>query len=224
MLSATSTDLASCPRCSGPVRLTLDRFRRDVAGTGFGSFVAHHLRTYSRQEIEAALEGARGSLPHALAGQVDRWARQLLDQVEDGAARSVDTATVLDAVVRTGVSAADRQDILLGEAERLDLFEAVALELVLTVDERPELRHEIVMEHRTWASRYRWPLVACAAGVLLLAWDPAPAAEVLGWILLGLGVIPPVAGGVRRRAEGGGEGPARHLSGPGDSSVPTQSE
>lgn len=200
MLSATSTDLASCPRCTGAVRLTLDRFRRDVAGAPFGSFVAHHLKTYDREELESAVEGARRGLPPNLEEQVDRWADQLLEQMEAPEARSVDTATVLDAVVDTGRSVASRREIHVGDAEMLDLFEAVALELVLELAERDPLRRRILRENRGWLTRHRWFLLSAAAGGVLLAWDPAAALEPLGWALLGLGVLPPAAREVRRRS------------------------
>lgn len=200
MLSATSTDLASCPRCTGAVRLTLERFRRDVAGAPFGSFVAHHLETYDREEIASAVEGARRGLPPALDEQVGRWADQLLEQMDDAEARSVDTATVLSAVVHTGESVTSRRDLRVGDSEMLDLFEAVALELVLALEERPALRQQILRENRGWLARHRWFLLSAAAGAVLLVWQPVPALEPLGWALLGLGILPAVATEVRRRS------------------------
>ena len=92
MLSATSTDLASCPRCSGRVKLTLARFGRDVAGTPFRSFLAHHLKAYHREELEAVLRDVRPGLPSALDDRVDGWAARLAGEVEQRTVWTQDTS------------------------------------------------------------------------------------------------------------------------------------
>ena len=143
MLSATSTDLASCPRCSGRVKLTLARFGRDVAGTPFRSFLAHHLKAYHREELEAVLRDVRPGLPSTLDDRVDGWAIRLAGEVEQRTVWTQDTSALLQRVVWAGRKRAREEGLSVGDAELLDLFEAVVLETALLVDDRPELRDRL---------------------------------------------------------------------------------
>ncbi len=201
MLSATSTDLASCPRCSGRVKLTLARFGRDVAGTPFRSFLAHHLKAYRREELEAVLRDGRPGLPSMLDDRVDGWATKLAGEVEQGTVWAQDTSALLQRVVRAGLKRVREGGLSVGDAEMLDLFEAVVLETALIVDDRPELRDRLLAADRGWLARYKWGVLSGLVGAALLRWQPTPPLEAVGWALVGLAVLPPLAGWVKQRAE-----------------------
>ncbi len=201
MLSATSTDLASCPRCSGRVKLTLARFGRDVAGTPFRSFLAHHLKAYRREELEAVLRDVRPGLPSTLDDRVDGWAARLAGEVEQRTVWAQDTSALLQRVVWAGRKRAREEGLSVGDAEMLDLFEAVVLETALLVDDRPELRDHLLAADRGWLARYKWGALSGLAGAALLLWQPTPPLEAVGWALVGLAVLPPLAGWVKQRAE-----------------------
>ena len=100
MLSATSTDLASCPRCSGRVQLSVGRFARDISGTRFGAFLAHHLAAYQSAEIRAVIRDIRPGLPEPLESAVDGLALDLAERIESGELEERDTAHVLESIVR----------------------------------------------------------------------------------------------------------------------------
>ena len=201
MLSATSTDLASCPRCSGRVKLTLARFGRDVAGTPFRSFLAHHLKAYRREELQAVLRDVRQGLPSTLDDRVDVWATRLAGEVEQRTVWTQDTSALLQGVVQAGWKRAREEGLSIGDAEMLDLFEAVVLETALIVDDRPELRDHLLAADRGWLSRYKWGVLSGLVGAALLLWQPTPPLEAVGWALVGLAVLPPLAGWVKQRAE-----------------------
>lgn len=202
MLSATSTDLASCPRCTGPVRLTLGRFRRDLEGTPLVAFLAHHLKAYRREEIVAARRDARRSLPPALRWSADELARELTAAVGEESAWSEDTARVLDRIVEDGGEVARGEELALGEAAALDYFEAVALGVVLRVDEEADLRGRILAADRGALARFRWAALSAAVGITLLGWGGTDLLEALGWALLALAVLPPLAVWIREATEG----------------------
>jgi len=201
MLSATSTDLASCPRCSGRVKLTLARFGRDVAGTPFRSFLAHHLKAYRREDLQAVLRDVRPGLPSTLDDRVDGWATRLAGEVERRTVWTQDTSALLQRVVQAGWKRAREEGISIGDAEMLDLFEAVVLETALIVDDRPELRDHLLAADRGWLARYKWGVLSGLVGAALLLWQPTPPLEAVGWALVGLAVLPPLAGWVKQRAE-----------------------
>lgn len=202
MLSATSTDLASCPRCTGPVQLTLGRFRHDVEGSPFGAFLAHHLKAYRREEIEAARRDAWRSLPPPLRQRADGLAGELTAEVADESAWSVDTARVLDRVAGEGAERARSEKLALGQAEALDFFEAVVLGVVLRVDEDAELRSRLLAAERGALVRFRWAVLSAVVGVALLAWGESELLRALGWTFLALAVLPPLALWIRGTAEG----------------------
>lgn len=201
MLSATSTDLASCPRCSGRVRLTVERFARDVAGRPFGAFLAHHLAVYQGAEIQAVLGDIRPGLPEPLESAVDGLARDLAEGIEAGSLEQRDTAAVLENIVQGAATLARRSGISIGDATALDYFEAVALETALLVDERPAVRDRLLNAERGWLVRSRWSVLSGASGLMLLLLQPAWLPDIVGWTLLGLAVLPPVAAWIRERAE-----------------------
>lgn len=201
MLSATSTDLASCPRCTGPVRLTLDRFRHDVEGTPFAAFLAHHLKAYRREEIEAARRDAWRSLSPPLREQADDMARDLAGDVADESAWSRDTARVLDRVAGEGAARARSEGVVLGQAEALDLFEAVVLRVVLRVDGSPDLRSRLLAAQRGALARFRWAALSAVVGIAFLAWGGSDLLQALGWTLLALAVLPPLAVWIRETSE-----------------------
>ena len=201
MLSATSTDLASCPRCSGRVKLTLARFGRDVAGTPFRSFLAHHLKAYQREELEAVLRDVRPGLPSTLDDQVDGWATRLAGEVEQRTVWAQDTSALLQHIVQAGRKRAWEGGLSVGDAEMLDLFEAVVLETALIVNDRPALRDHLLTADRGWLARYKWGVLSGLAGAALLLWQPTPPLQAVGWALVGLAVLPPLAGWVKQRAE-----------------------
>lgn len=201
MLSATSTDLASCPRCTGPVRLTLGRFRRDVEGTPFAAFLAHHLKAYRREEIEGARRDARRSLPPPLRELSDEVARGLADRIADGTAWGEDTAGVLDRISGQGVELARSEGAALGETQAMDLFEAVVLRVVLHVDGEAELRGRLLDADRGLLARFRWSVLSAVVGVALLVWGRADLLQALGWTFLALAVLPPLAVWIRETAE-----------------------
>lgn len=202
MLSATSTDLASCPRCSGRVQLTVARFAQDIAGTPFTAFLAHHLAVYDSAEIRSVIRDIRPGLPEPLEGAVDGLAVDLAGRVETGVLDERDTAQVLEGVVQGAVVLARRSGIPIGDATALDFFEAVVLETALLIDQRPAVRDRLLAADRGWLTRYRWSVLSGAVGLLLLLWQPPWLPQIVGWILLGLAILPPVAGWTRERAEG----------------------
>lgn len=197
MLSATSTDLASCPRCTGPVRLTLGRFRRDVEGTPFVAFLAHHLKAYRREELVGARRDARRSLPPPLRRGADELARELAAAAAEESAWTDDTARVLDRIVDEGAERARREKLVLGEAAALDYFEAVVLGVVLRVDEEADLRGRILAADRGALARFRWAALSAAVGIALLGWGGTDLLEALGGALLALAVLPPLAVWIR---------------------------
>lgn len=201
MLSATSTDLASCPRCSGRVQLTVGRFARDIAGTRFGAFLAHHLAAYQSAEIRAVIGDIRPGLPEPLEGAVDGLAVDLAERIESGDLEERDTAHVLESVVRGAAVLAKRSGISIGDATALDFFEAAVLETALLIDERPAVRDRLLAAERGWLTRYRWSLMSGAAGLLLLLWQPSWLPQIVGWTLLGLAILPPVGSWIRERTE-----------------------
>lgn len=201
MLSATSTDLATCPRCAGRVQLTLARFARDIAGTPLGSFVAHHLMVYQREEIRAVIRDIRPGLPDELDGAVDGLATDLADGIENGTAGKTDTALVLERVAKGGAAAAMSRGIQVGDATILDFFEAVVLEAALLVDERPAVRDQLLAAERGWLSRYWWALLSGAVGLILVLARPDGVREIIGWLLLGVAILPPMGAWIRTRAE-----------------------
>lgn len=201
MLSATSTDLASCPRCSGRVQLTVGRFARDIAGTRFAAFLAHHLAVYQRAEIRDVIRDIRPGLPEPLEGAVDGLAVDLADRIESGELDERDTAHILESVVRGAAILAKRSGISIGDATALDFFEATVLETALLVDEKPAVRDRLLAAERGWLARYWWAGLSGAAGLLLLLWQPAWLPQIVGWTLLGLAFLPPMAGWIREKAE-----------------------
>ncbi|MEJ2338177.1 MAG: hypothetical protein P8Y15_04710 [Gemmatimonadales bacterium] len=201
MLSATSTDLASCPRCSGRVQLSLGRFARDIAGTRFGAFLAHHLTAYHSAEIRAVIGDIRPGLPEPLEGAVDDLAIDLAERIDSGELEERDTAQVLESVVRGAVVLAKRSGISIGDATALDFFEAAVLETALLIDGRSAVRDRLLAAERGWFARYWWSGLCGAAGLFLLLWQPAWLPQIVGWTLLGLAFIPPVASWIRERVE-----------------------
>jgi hypothetical protein len=201
MLSATSTDLASCPRCSGRVQLSVGRFARDISGTRFGAFLTHHLAVYQSAEIRAVLRDIRPGLPEPLESAVDSLAVDLAERIESGELDERDTAHVLESVVRGAAVLAKRSGISIGDATALDFFEAVVLETALRIDEKPTVRDRLLAAERGWMVRYWWSGLSGIAGLLLLLWQPAWLPQIVGWTLLGLAFLPPVASWIRERAE-----------------------
>jgi hypothetical protein len=201
MLSATSTDLASCPRCSGRVQLTVGRFARDIAGTRFAAFLAHHLAVYQPAEIRDVIRDIRPGLPEPLEGAVDGLAVDLADRIESGELDERDTAHILESVLRGAAVLAKRSGISVGDATALDFFEATVLETALLVDEKPAVRDRLLAAERGWLARYWWAGLSGAAGLLLLLWQPAWLPQIVGWTLLGLAFLPPVASWIREKAE-----------------------
>ncbi len=201
MLSATSTDLASCPRCSGRVQLTVGRFARDISGTRFAAFLAHHLAVYQSAEIRDVIRDIRPGLPEPLEGAVDGLAIDLAERIESGELDERDTAHILESVVRGAAALAKRSGISIGDATALDFFEAVVLETALLIDERPAVRDRLLAAERGWLARYWWSWLSGAAGLLLLLWQPAWLPQIIGWTLLGLALLPPVASWIRENAE-----------------------
>lgn len=201
MLSATSTDLASCPRCSGRVQLTVGRFARDVAGTRFAAFLAHHLTVYQVGEIEAVIRDIRPTLPEPLDGAVDGLAADLARRIESGELAERDTAHLLERIVTGAAVLARRSGIPIGDSTALDFFEAVVLESALLIDARPAVRDRLLAAEQGWLARYRWSVLSGIIGLLLLLWQPPRLPQVVGWTLLGLAFLPPLAGWVRERAE-----------------------
>jgi hypothetical protein len=202
MLSATSTDLAGCPRCSGRVRLTVARFAQDVSGRPFNAFLAHHLAVYDSGEIRSVIRDIRPGLPEPLEGAVEGLALDLAGRVESGALDGRDTAQVLEGVVRGAVALAGRSGIPIGDATALDFFEATVLETALLIDQRPAIRDRLLAADRGWPTRYRWSIMSGVVAFLLLLWQPTWLPPIVGWTLLGLAILPPVAGWIRERAEG----------------------
>ncbi len=201
MLSATSTDLASCPRCSGRVQLTVGRFARDIAGTRFAAFLVHHLAVYQRAEIRDVIRDIRPGLPEPLEGAVDGLAVDLANRIESGELDERDTAHILESVVRGAAVLAKRSGISIGDATALDFFEATVLETALLVDEKPAVRNRLLAAERGWLARYWWAGLSGAAGLLLLLWQPVWLPQIVGWTLLGLAFLPPVASWIREKAE-----------------------
>ncbi len=201
MLSATSTDLASCPRCSGRVQLTVGRFARDIAGTRFAAFLAHHLAVYQSAEIRGVIRDIRPGLPEPLDGAVDGLAVDLAGRIESGEFDARDTGQVLEGVVQAAAVLARPSGIPIGDATALDFFEAVVLETALLIDEQPAVRDRLLAAERGWLARHRWSVLAGVAGLTLLLLEPAWMPQIVGWTLLGLGFLPPVASWVRERAE-----------------------
>jgi hypothetical protein len=183
------------------VKLTLARFGRDVAGTPFRSFLAHHLKAYRREELEAVLRDVRPGLPSTLDDRVDGWAIRLAGEVEQRTVWAQDTSALLQRLVWAGRKRAREEGLSVGDAEMLDLFEAVVLETALLVDDRPELRDHLLAADRGWLARYKWGVLSGLAGAALLLWQPTPPLEAVGWALVGLAVLPPLAGWVKQRAE-----------------------
>lgn len=202
MLSATSTDLATCPRCAGHVKLTVGRFARDIAGTPLASFLAHHLTVYQPEELRAVVADIRPGLPAELNEAVDRLSLELADGIERGTVGSTDTALVLERVAKGGSAAARSRGIPMGDATILDFFEAIVLEAALKIDERPAVRARLLEADRGWVARYWWAMISGAAGLTLLLARPLWAPEILAWLLLGIAVLPPVASWIRARADG----------------------
>jgi hypothetical protein len=201
MLSATSTDLASCPRCSGRVQLSVGRFARDIAGTRFGAFLAHHLAAYQSAEIRAVIGDIRPGLPEPLGGAVDGLAIDLAERIESGELEERDTAHVLESIVRGAAVLAKRSGISIGDATALDFFEAVVLETALIIEGRPAVRDRLLEAERGWLARYWWGGLSGAVGLFLLLWQPVWLPQIVGWTLLGLAFLPPVASWIRERAE-----------------------
>ena len=201
MLSATSTDLATCPRCAGSVPLSVARFARDIAGTPLAAFLAHHLMVYKPEELRAVIRDIRPGLPDELEGAIDRLASDLADGIEDGTAGKTDTALVLERVAKGGAAAARSRGIPVGDATLLDLFEAVVLEAALLIGARPAARERLLAQERGWFSRYWWTLLSGVAGLLLLLARPGWAPEIFGWLLLGVAILPPVGAWIRTRTE-----------------------
>ena len=201
MLSATSTDLASCPRCSGRVQLSVGRFARDIAGTRFGAFLAHHLAAYQSAEIRAVIGDIRPGLPEPLESAVDGLAFDLTQRIESGELEQRDTAHVLESVVRGAAVLAKRSGISIGDATALDFFEAVVLETALIIQGRPAVRDRLLEAERGWLARYWWSGLSAAVGLFLLLSQPAWLPQIVGWTLLGLAFLPPVASWIRERVE-----------------------
>lgn len=201
MLSATSTDLASCPRCSGRVQLTVGRFARDIAGTRFTAFLTHHLTVYQADEMEAVIRDIRPTLPEPLDGAVDGLAADLARRIESGELAERDTAHLLESIVTGAAALARRSGIPIGDSTALDFFEAVVLESALLIDARPAVRDRLVAAERGWLTRYWWSVLSGIIGLLLLLWQPARLPPIVGWTLLGLAFLPPLASWVRERAE-----------------------
>jgi hypothetical protein len=201
MLSATSTDLASCPRCSGRVQLSVGRFARDVAGTRFSAFLAHHLAAYQSAEIRAVIGDIRPGLPAPLEGAVDSLAIDLAERIESGELEERDTAHILESVVRGAAVLAKRSGISIGDATALDFFEAVVLETALIIEGRPAVRDRLLEAARGWLARYWWSGLSAAVGLFLLLSQPAWLPQIVGWTLLGLAFLPPVASWIRERVE-----------------------
>ncbi len=59
----------------------------------------------------------------------------------------------------------------------------------------------LLAAERGWLARHRWSVLAGVAGLTLLLLEPAWMPQIVGWTLLGLGFLPPVASWVRERAE-----------------------
>jgi hypothetical protein len=201
MLSATSTDLASCPRCSGRVQLSVGRFARDVAGTRFSAFLAHHLAAYQSAEIRAVIGDIRPGLPAPLEGAVDSLAIDLAERIESGELEERDTAHILESVVRGAAVLAKRSGISIGDATALDFFEAVVLETALIIEGRPAVRDRLLEAERGWLARYWWSGLSAAVGLFLLLSQPAWLPQIVGWTLFGLAFLPPVASWIRERVE-----------------------
>lgn len=201
MLSATSTDLASCPRCSGRVQLSVGRFARDISGTRFGAFLAHHLAAYQSAEIRAVIGDIRPGLPEPLESAVDGLALDLAERIESGELEERDTAHVLESIVRGAAVLAKRSGISIGDATALDFFEAVVLETALLIDERPAVRDRLLSAERGWLARYWWSGLSAVVGLFLLLSQPAWLPQIVGWTLLGLAFLPPVASWIRERVE-----------------------
>ena len=201
MLSATSTDLASCPRCSGRVQLSVGRFARDISGTRFGAFLAHHLAAYQSAEIRAVIGDIRPGLPEPLESAVDGLALDLAERIESGELEERDTAHVLESIVRGAAVLAKRSGISIGDATALDFFEAVVLETALIVEGRPAVRDRLLEAERGWLARYWWSGLSAVVGLFLLLSQPAWLPQIVGWTLLGLAFLPPVASWIRERVE-----------------------
>ncbi len=201
MLSATSTDLATCPRCAGSVKLTVARFARDIAGTPLENFLAHHLVVYRPEELRAVIRDIRPSLPEELDEAVDRLASDLADGIENGTAGKTDTALVLERVAKGGAAAGLSRGIPLGDATILDFFEAVMLEAALQIDQRPVVRERLLAVERGWLSRSWWMLLSGVVGLTLVLARPRWAPEIVGWLLLGVAILPPVGVWIRTRTE-----------------------
>ena len=201
MLSATSTDLASCPRCSGRVQLSVGRFARDISGTRFGAFLAHHLAAYQSVEIRAVIGDIRPGLPEPLESAVDGVALDLAERIDSGELEERDTAHVLESIVRGAAVLAKRSGISIGDATALDFFEAVVLETALIIEGRPAVRDRLLEAERGWLARYWWAVLSGAVGLFLLLWQPAWLPQIVGWTLLGFAFLPPLASWIRERAE-----------------------
>lgn len=201
MLGATSADLTSCPRCgTRPQQLTLRRFRRDLGEQSYRAFLAHHLRAYRRPELAGARRDAARGLPEtvrAAAEDLCADARSSLDPRELG---STSAREVLDRVATSVGEVAEAHGVTVGDAEALDAFEYLTLSLVLALDDDPGLRRGVLEAERGWLSRYgKFLAVAAAGGLLARLADPAWA-SLVGWGLVGAGLLPPVARFLGERA------------------------
>jgi hypothetical protein len=172
-----------------------------VEGTPFGAFLAHHLKAYRREELEGARKDARRSLPPPLRDLSDEVARGLAERVADGTAWGEDTADVLDRISGQGVELARSEGAALGEAQAMDLFEAVVLRVVLHVDAESELRGRLLDADRGLLARFRWSVLSALVGVALLVWGRADLVQALGWTFVALAVLPPLAVWIRETAE-----------------------
>jgi hypothetical protein len=183
------------------VQVTVARFGRDIAGTPLASFLAHHLMVYSQEELRAVIRDIRPSLPEELDGAVEGLASDLADGIEKETAGKTDTALVLERVAKGGAAAAQSRGVPVGDATLLDFFEAVMLEAALLIDQRPAVRERLLSEERGWFSRYWWTLLAGVVGLTLVLARPRWAPEIIGWLLLGVAILPPVGAWIRTHAE-----------------------
>lgn len=190
-VTATSARLPSCPRCAGAVSVTWRRLREELEGHGYRDFLGRHLRQYAPSEIRGALEAARREL--APLGD----ARQHLR------AEWVRAAREGDLLERSGPEAMDRclerlreaaagRPVRVTETLALDAFEMMSLAVVARALTEGDLADALETGSGP-LGRYLWRLWVGAAGAGLAYTGGLTPAGGLGWVLLGLVLLGPLA-------------------------------
>jgi len=204
--SATFTDFSSCTRCAGVRTVGLQDFRQRLRGRPFRWLIEYHLRHHDASQVEAASNASLASLPGKARPAALDLVEAHLDGLEESALWERDAGRVIGRMEREARSRLEERRIPPSPDLLFDMVELVVLSFVEAARESEQLRRRMGVHLRGPLERHRWNVVAVIAGGALLLWTSRPAWVAVGWALVGLALLPPLARAVARRSEGEIEG------------------